>query len=392
MKLPKGYLCAGLSAGIKQTSKKDLALVYSIVPAVSAGTFTKNRVVAAPVTLSRQVLKKGKCRAILVNSGNANACTGQQGMQDAQTMQKEVSRLLKLFPSQVVVASTGKIGELLPIQKIRKSLPRLVASLSSKRGNEVVEAILTTDRFPKTASFEGTAGGKKYRLVGIAKGAGMIHPNMATMLAFFMTDLAISAKTLNRIFKKGVEHSFNRITVDSDTSTNDMAVILANGLAKNRPLSSSDLLRFEKGLTQVMQELARLIVKDGEGGTKVVTVHVEGARTQKEAEKVAWAIATSPLVKTAFYGQDPNWGRVLAAAGRSGAFFDPARVDLFYNKVPLLKKGRPTGIVGEKNAARLMQKGEFVVTLRLHAGRGAFQVLTSDLTVDYVKLNADYRT
>ncbi|MDO8461319.1 MAG: bifunctional glutamate N-acetyltransferase/amino-acid acetyltransferase ArgJ [Deltaproteobacteria bacterium] len=397
MNLPKGFSFSGLSCGLKEKGAKDLALIVSSVPARAASAFTQNKVVAAPVLISKKVLSRGLCQAILVNSGNANACTGFHGLQSARRMQTETARRLGISASLVAIASTGKIGMPLPVDKITKALPRLVKDLAPQRFKKAAEAILTTDQFPKVAAFEGRAGGKKYRLVGFAKGAGMIRPDMAphaTMLAFFMTDLAISQKALRLAFNKGIDLSFNRITVDGDTSTNDTALILANGLAGNKSLnpSSKEFRIFQEGLSHVMETLARMMVADGEGATKVVKVIISGAKNQEEARRVAYTVAESPLVKTSFYGQDPNWGRILAAVGRSGATFNPSRTDIYYDSVPVARRGCTTGPAFEKRARKVMRKAEFTATVRLHAGSSSFHVYCSDLTVDYVKLNAHYRT
>ncbi|MBI1910151.1 MAG: bifunctional glutamate N-acetyltransferase/amino-acid acetyltransferase ArgJ [Deltaproteobacteria bacterium] len=395
MRLPRGFSFAGLSAGIKEDGKKDLALIVSEVPATATAVFTRNRVVAAPVILSRKILKKGRCQAVVINSGNANACTGYRGLEAAKEVQKRVARHLALDPSLVAVASTGKIGVPLPVPRVVRALPRLVQSLSIKNFQKAAVAILTTDRFAKVAFYEGKMGGQRYSIVGFAKGAGMIRPDMgphATMLAFILTDLAVQPNLLKKAFLPVVDETFNRITVDGDTSTNDMALVLANGLSGGSLSGQRTIRHFKNGLLEVMQKLAIAMVRDGEGGTKVVKVTICGARNREEARKAAYAVAESELVKTSFYGQDPNWGRLLAAAGRSGATFDPSRADIYYDDLLVARKGSTTGPAFEKRARQVMRQNQFLVTLDLHAGSASFHVYSSDLTVDYVKLNAHYRT
>lgn len=396
MKIPKGYQFSGIAAGIKETGRKDLALIVSEVPAVAVATFTTSLAPAAPVQLGRKVLQGGCCQAVVINSGNANAATGARGLKDAHKTQTQTARLLKILPEWVVVSSTGKIGTPLPINKVVKGLSPLVAQLSSEHFQKAAEAILTTDKSVKVGGFTGRAGarGCTYTLVALAKGAGMVEPHMksATMLAYFLTDLKISLRELDPIFQNAVEQSFNRITIDGDMSTNDTTLLMANGLAENTTPSTRDKKYFFEQLTQLMQDLARQMVADGEGATKVVRIEVKRAKNNDQARKIAYAVGNSPLVKTSFYGEDPNWGRVLGAAARAGAAFDPDRVDVSYGAVLVARDGVTTGPKAEGLAKKLMKKQDFTVTLDLHLGSGSHWILASDLTLGYVRLNANYRT
>jgi glutamate N-acetyltransferase / amino-acid N-acetyltransferase len=389
-----GFLAAGLAAGIKKTQVKDFALLYSQLPAAAAGVFTANRVKAAPVLLSRERVKSGKGRAILVNSGCANACTGQRGIRDGQRLSRQVASALKIDPREVFLASTGVIGKVLPLEAMEKRIPSLVASLSSGGLADAALAIMTTDTKPKAALVRGRVNGKEVTLAGIAKGAGMISPKMATLLVFVLTDAAISSGALRKALKEGVQGSFNRITVDGDMSTNDTLLILANGLAGNGRVlpGTSGFKTFSILLRDLLSALAKKTVADGEGVTKVVRVLVERARTASEAEKVARAVANSPLVKTAFFGEDANWGRILCAAGYSGAPIDPEKVDIFFDDVQVVRKGRGAGPEKEEPATAVMQKGEYTVRLNLHRGASRTFLLTTDFSLDYVKINASYRS
>ena len=407
LKVP-GFEFAGIACGIKGGHTPDLALIHSKVPATAVGLFTNNRVKAAPVLLSARHLKSGYCSAVIINSGNANACTGTRGMRAAGEMAARTARLLGIPIREVQVASTGKIGIPLPMLKIREGIPRLVKSRSPAGLRRAARAVLTTDDSVKIASATGTLAGKPFHLVGFAKGAGMIEPHLvphATMLAFFMTDLKISRAILQKIFMRAADQTFNRITVDGDTSTNDTALLLANGLAGNRPPASGSggARLFEATLRRVMEQLALQMVEDGEGGTKCVKIRVRGARTGREARRIAYAVGNSPLVKTSFFGEDPNWGRLLAAAGRAStagranATSDPSPADIYYDGVRVVRRGvsagrRLAGRRAEGRAKRVMKKRTFTVTLDLHSGRGEDWVWASDLSLDYVKLNSCYRT
>ncbi|HKY63868.1 MAG TPA: bifunctional glutamate N-acetyltransferase/amino-acid acetyltransferase ArgJ, partial [bacterium] len=336
-------------------------------------------------------MKGGKLQAILVNAGCANAATGTQGLKNAFASAKAVARALKISESEVLVSSTGKIGVQLPIQKIESALPKAVKGLSARGFEAAARAIMTTDAFPKVHVVRGKIGGKSYTVAGLAKGAGMIEPHMATMLAYVFTDLDLPAGALKRAFKKAVDLSFNAISVDGDTSTNDTALLLASGASGLSPKPGSpDFRRFEKDLLEVCQRLAWMMVQDGEGATKVAQIQVRGAKTPASAKKIAYTIARSPLVKTSFFGEDPNWGRVFAAVGYSGETFDPSRVDIFYGSVALVKNGAPTAPANREKAHRLMLADHFPVIVDLKQGRGEAEVWTSDLGHGYVKINAEY--
>jgi glutamate N-acetyltransferase/amino-acid N-acetyltransferase len=321
-----GFKASAVTAGLKRDGSPDVALIFSETEAVSAGVFTTNAVKAAPVQVTQQRIHGGVARAILVNSGNANACTGEQGIQDALQAAQAVGEALGVPPEQVLMASTGVIGQALKSNRIVQSVPRLVNALSANGMASAADAILTTDSFSKLSRFDGVAREKPYRIVGIAKGAGMIMPNMATMLAFILTDIRIEAAELQPVVASSVEKTFNRISVDGDTSTNDTVLVMANGVAGNPPLGQRERETFAEGLERVMEDLARMIVKDGEGATKLVRVVVKNAQTSSQALVAARTVANSSLVKTAFYGQDPNWGRVMAALGRCEIALDERKI------------------------------------------------------------------
>ncbi|QQR79665.1 MAG: bifunctional glutamate N-acetyltransferase/amino-acid acetyltransferase ArgJ [Deltaproteobacteria bacterium] len=402
--LVKGFKFSGITAGIKASQKKDMTLIFSEVPAVVAGTFTTGKVVAAPVTVSQKNIRSGLCQAVIVNSGNANACTGKQGLKDAEAMVAETARLLKISKQHVLVSSTGKIGVPLPMAKISRGITLAVEALSENQFQEASEGILTTDLWAKTAGVEGKVGKTSYQIAGFAKGAGMIEPHMklqrsggglhATMLAYIMTYAAIERKTLEKIFENAVNQTFNRISVDGDMSTNDTALILANGVAQNKVIKSGtkEAKAFEKNLITVLDQLARLMVKDGEGATKCVRIEVKGAKNDNEAEKMAYTIANSYLVRTSFFGQDPNWGRIMGAIGRAGTALKAEKVSIFYDKVCVAKNGMSTGDQADAAAKQVMQAPAFTVTVDCRLGKGQCAVYSSDLTLDYVKLNSCYRT
>jgi glutamate N-acetyltransferase/amino-acid N-acetyltransferase len=351
-----GFLAAGMAAGIKKNQAKDFALLYSEAPAAAAGVFTTNRAQAAPVLVSRERVKSGKGRAILANSGCANACTGKGGMEDARRLSGFLASSLKIDPREVFLASTGVIGKSLPLPLMEESLPSLVASLSPDGLADAARAIMTTDTVPKAALVRGRVNGKEITLAGIAKGAGMISPRMATLLVFVLTDAAVSPAALRKALKEGVEGSFNRITVDGDMSTNDTLLILANGRAGNRRIlpATPGFRKFSALLGGLLLALAKKTVADGEGATKMVRILVQRARTASEAEKVARAVANSPLVKTAFFGEDANWGRILCAAGYSGAPIEPEKMDIFFDDVQVVRKGRWVGPEQEEPATAVM--------------------------------------
>lgn len=389
-----GFRFAARSAGIKKSGKPDLALIWSEVPARCAGVFTTNKVVAAPVVVSEERIRSGMCQALLVNSGNANACTGEPGLRDALRCGQLAAQALGVAEELVAVSSTGVIGVPLPMDRFEGHISPLAGELAPGRADAVAQAIMTTDAFPKLASTQGRAGGREYTVLGIAKGAGMIHPNMATMLAFVLTDARVEPVFLQQALRRGVEGSFNSITVDGDTSTNDMVLVLANGCADTPEIGAGTMEgeAFGAHLASVLLALAKMIVRDGEGATKLVEVRVRGAVDAAEARLVARSIATSSLVKTAFFGEDANWGRIIAAAGYSGAEIDPQRVDIFFNDVPVARQGLGTGKEQEEQATAVLKTAEFAVTVDLHLGSGEAVYYTSDLTYDYVRINAAYRT
>ncbi len=392
-----GFQFAGIHAGIKENPHKlDLALIHSEVPAQFAATYTTNLAKAAPVLIDLGK-KKGLARAVIVNSGNANACTGKLGLKNAQRMVSETARALKISEEEVYVSSTGKIGVQLPMKKVVTGIREISKLLSEEGLERAARAILTTDFFTKISVVQGSVGKKRYTLAGFAKGAGMIEPAMvphATMLAYFVTDLAISSTLLQSALNRVVGQTFNCITVDGDMSTNDTAMILANGRAENSLIRSGsrEFKAFEKNLEEVARQLALQMVKDGEGATKVVELWIKGAKNEAEAKKIAYTVARSQLVKTSFFGQDPNWGRLLAAIGYSGATFNPEKVDIDYGSVRVASRGVAASSSAERRAHEVMKKPEFKVVLNLNQGKSSFRVWTSDLTTDYVKLNAEYRT
>jgi len=388
----RGFKGSAVRAGLKKNRGLDLALIYSEKEAVAAGVFTTNKVKAAPVIYTKQTLSKGKARAIIANSGNANACTGEQGLNDARQTALLVARELGIEENEVLVASTGVIGQPLTMELVAAAIPGLVKDLSPGGLPRTAQAILTTDSFPKISRFDGKAGGCAFGIVGLAKGAGMIMPNMATMLSFVVTDIRIEESQLREALSSCVEKTFNRISVDGDTSTNDMVLVLANGAAGNKPLTGAEMDGFKAGLNHVAQDLAHMIVKDGEGATKVVHVRVRGAAHAADARKASRTVANSSLVKTAFYGQDPNWGRIMAALGRAPITLEPDRVDIWIDDVLIVERGMGKGAEAEEEAARKMQNAEFALSIDLHQGAHEDHILTCDLTHEYVSINADYRT
>jgi glutamate N-acetyltransferase / amino-acid N-acetyltransferase len=390
----KGFKFSAVKAAIKKPGRLDMGLIFSETPAVVTALFTTNKLKAAPVLISMERAQESKAQAILVNSGNANACTGQQGMDDARELSRLIAEGLGIPDEATLTASTGVIGVPLPMERIRKSIPPLIEGLASGELADLAQAIMTTDTFPKLETRQGEADGKLYTIAGIAKGAGMIMPNMATMLAFLVTDAAVDPAWLEKVFREANSVSFNSITIDGDTSTNDTALILANGAAENSPLCEAhhDASRFTELLQEVMMALAKQLVKDGEGATKLVTITVKGAVSNSDARQAALAIANSSLVKTSFFGQDANWGRILAAVGYSGAQIDPGRAWLFFDDVVMAKNGIYAGGDAEALGTAVLKNSEFSVTVDLNLGEGQSTVLTTDLSYDYVKINADYRT
>ncbi len=389
----QGFLASGLHAGIKKR-KKDVALIYSKTPSVSAGVFTQSATVAACVTLDKEQMQRSKtARAIFINSGNANACTGKRGMKDALQTVKTTALALDIAESEVLVSSTGVIGQFMPMDNVKLGIFATAKSLSRKGGTDAAEGICTTDTFQKEYAVEIMLEGKPVRIGGIAKGSGMIAPNMATMLAFITTDANVPHALLKKTVAMVTDVSFNRITVDGDTSTNDMAIVLANGAAGTGALkeSSADFTVFHAALEHVFIVLSKLIVKDGEGATKFVEVTVKGAASRADAETACRTVCTSSLVKTAIHGEDANWGRILAAVGRSGIRFNPARTEIRFGKLLILGRNYDISFSEEK-AKKILQKKEITITIDLHAGAHAATFWTCDLSREYVSINANYRS
>jgi glutamate N-acetyltransferase/amino-acid N-acetyltransferase len=389
---PLGFRAAGVAAGIKANNGLDLALIVSETPAQAAAVFTTNLAVAAPVVVSREHLARsgGTARAIVVNSGCANACTGDEGLQTARDMAAETARAIGCPVEQVLVASTGVIGVALSIDKIRSGLPGAVRLLGADQGSIAARAIMTTDPFPKEAATAITVGGRGAAIGGIAKGSGMIEPMLATMLGFITTDAAVPQPLLDRALRAAVDDTFNAITVDGECSTNDCVMILANG-ASGAAVDETTYSEFLAGLTAVCRELALGIVRGGEGATKLVTVTVSGAASTADARRAAKAIANSLLVKTAIHGGDPNWGRLIAVAGRAGVAFELARAAVTIGSIVLFKDGRPYDEAAPL-AAEYLRGTELAVGVDLGAGRAQSTVWTCDLSAEYVRINADYRT
>ncbi len=385
-----GFRFATVCAGIKEPGRADMALMVSDPPARWAGVLTTNRVKAAPVLLGMERLGEGvRLSAVLVNSGNANACNGERGRADALALCREVARCLNVPEEQVLMASTGVIGQPLPMEMMQAALPRLVDGLGRASLEDVATAMMTTDRYPKweTATLKDFP---RVKIGGAVKGAGMIHPNMATMLGFFFTNAGLAAPTLDEVTKRAVEESFNRITVDGDQSTNDTVLVLDNGAVEDSGGAMAQAVSDRLG--EMMKALAWRIVDNGEGVTKVVTLEIQGARSKEDARKVAESVGTSPLVKTAFYGEDPNWGRIVAAIGYSGADIDPGKIRIEFEDTLLVLRGQWMGREAEKDVARIMKRRAYTVRIDLGRGNAGYRFVTSDLSVDYVKINADYRS
>ena len=391
---PRGFRAAGVRAGIKANGGLDLALLVSDAPAQAAAVFTTNLAIAAPIIVSREHLGRsgGTARAIVVNSGCANACTGDDGLQVARDMAAETARLVNCPAEHVLVASTGVIGVALPIDKIRTGLPAAIGALGTgaEQGALAARAIMTTDPFPKESAAQIAIAGRDVRIGGMAKGSGMIEPMMATMLGFVTTDAAVPGPLLDRALREAVNDTFNAITVDGECSTNDCVMLLANG-ASGVAIDDASYPAFVAGLTAVCRELALGIVRGGEGATKLVTVVVTGAASTAEARKAAKAIANSLLVKTAIHGGDPNWGRLIAVAGRAGVAFELSRAAVHIGSTVLFEGGRPYDEAAPEAAAYLQGK-DLTVSVDLGAGGASSTVWTCDLSAEYVRINADYRT
>lgn len=387
---PLGFSADGLHAGFKKR-KLDFGWIVSEVPASVAGVYTTNKVIAAPLIVTRQSVKKAKkMRAIVVNSGVANSCTGVQGMEDAYTMQKWTAEKLGVEPDLVGVASTGVIGDLLPMDTLKTGLSKLVVNGNS---DDFSKAILTTDTMVKTVAVTEKFGRDEVTMAGVAKGSGMIHPNMATMLAFITCDANISSETLQLALSQNVETTFNQITVDGDTSTNDMVLVMSNGCTLNEEIlpNMPEFDKFSAMLNYVMQELAKMIAKDGEGASKLIEANVKNAPNALDARMMAKSVVGSSLVKTAIFGEDPNWGRILAAVGYAGVDVPVDNIDIYLGDVPVMLKSSPVEFEAEE-MQDVMHEDEITITVDLHAGEAQGKAWGCDLSYDYVKINALYRT
>ena len=390
---PKGFKAAGVKAGIKKSGNLDVAVIYTEKEAAIAGTFTQNAVAAAPVFVSRDVVKTGTAHAIAANAGCANACTGEQGMKDALSMQKIAAEALGCAANDVVVASTGVIGVNLPMDKMEKGLKQAAAELDENGSEKAGNAIITTDTYSKACATTVTIGGKEVRFGAIAKGSGMIQPNMATMLCFITTDAAIDSKLLQQALSEIVEVSFNMISIDGDMSTNDMCIVLANGEAGNAKITAvgDDYETFKNALQSICQGLAKRIAADGEGATKFLTVNVKGTKSFADAKTIAMSVAKSPLVKTAFFGEDPNWGRVICAVGYAGVPMDPQKTVVKFGGIPVYANG--VGAAFDEEALRaVMSAHDIVIDIDMGDGEEEATVWTCDFSYEYVKINGEYHT
>lgn len=392
---PQGYRAAAVFCGIKASRKRDdLALLVADVPASAAGVFTRNRVKAAPVLLCREHLRGQQAQAIVINAGNANACTGVQGRKDAQATAELVAKSLGIATERVLVCSTGTIGIPLPMEKLAAGIPKVVAALQPGGGALAAQAILTTDTVPKQAAVKISIDGRTVVVGGMAKGSGMIAPDMATMMAFLTTDAAVAPAALQECLRRAVAESFNRISVDGDQSTNDTVLLLANGRAGNRPLDEHhpQWNLFCEAVDAVAHDLALKIVKDGEGATKFVTLTVRGAAHAEDARRAARAVGGSLLVKTSWFGGDPNWGRVMDALGYSGAEFEENQVEIRYDHCVAVRNGQAATATALQDLERVLRAKEFTLTIDLHQGTGEYTLYTCDCSIEYVKINSEYMT
>jgi glutamate N-acetyltransferase / amino-acid N-acetyltransferase len=389
-----GILAGGVAAGIKPSGKKDIALVYSSTPARMAAVFTSNQIKGAPVLVSMEHARGGTAQAILASSGCSNVCTGERGIKDAREMTKQVADLLRIPATHVLIAATGVIGVPLPMDKIRAALPQLVKSLSPQGGRAAAEAIMTTDTRVKEAALRVEVNGRPVTIGGIAKGVGMIEPHMATMFCFIATDAVVARGAFGGMVRRSVDRSFNRITVDSDQSTSDTVAVLANGLAENAPLEASGrgVRQFSAALDAVMGKLARMLVADGEGATKLVAITVRGAASRRDALTAARSVANSPLVKTAINGQDPNWGRIMMALGKSAARVEQEKVAIAFNDEKVVERGMLREGVRLERVREIMGGAEYEVVIDLGLGRSEERVWTCDLSEEYVRINGKYTT
>jgi len=387
-----GFKFSGISAGIKKKNLKDLGLIYSEKTATISGLFTRNVVQAAPVILDKQRIQSGKARAVIVNSGNANCCTGDRGMADAHTMTQSLANVLQIDKNYVYAASTGVIGQYLNITAIENVLSDLVDQLSENNLHDLAEAIMTTDTVPKMAGKTVQIGDKVFNICATAKGAGMIRPDMATLLNFVCTDIQADQQVLHECFQTAVDQSMNIITVDGDTSTNDTALILANGIS-GLSLEEPEIRGyFQKALNTIMLDLAKALVKDGEGVNKLVEIRVVGAYSLEDAKKISDTVAHSNLVKTAIFGEDANWGRILAACGRAGVDFDPLKLSIHFNDTTIFNNGSYCGEQAEENVSRILKSDEYAIIIDMKNGKYSHSMYTCDFSYDYVRINADYRT
>ena len=389
----KGFTAAGVKAGIKKSGNLDVAVIYTKTQAVVAGTFTQNKVAAAPVYVSKEVVATGTAHAIVANAGCANACTGQQGLDDAHKMAQIAADELGVNADDVIVGSTGVIGVNLPMDKLEAGIKDAVANLSADGSGNAGRAIITTDTHSKSVTCEFELSGKTVRMGAIAKGSGMIRPNMATMLCYITTDIAIDQALLQKAVSGCVEKSFNMISVDGDMSTNDMVIVLANGEANNAKITeeNADYQIFFDKLMMLCTELAKQIAADGEGASKFLTINVKGAKSFADAKTVGMAIANSPLVKTAFFGEDPNWGRVICAVGYSGADMVPEKTVVKFGGITIFANG--TGATyDEKALALVMKEKDIVIDIELNMGQEDATVWSCDLSYEYVKINGEYHT
>ncbi|HLS67355.1 MAG TPA: bifunctional ornithine acetyltransferase/N-acetylglutamate synthase [Pseudogracilibacillus sp.] len=390
---PQGFRVAGVHTGVKR-KRNDLGIVYSEIPAKAAAVYTLNQIQAAPITVTKEsITKEQTIQAVVVNSGNANACTGEQGLRDAYEMRKKTAEKFLIPEHYVSVASTGIIGLEMPMDNIMQGIEKINVGKTAEDASNFEESILTTDTFNKSACFEAEMGGKKVTIGGAAKGSGMIKPNMATMLGFITTDIAIEADALQKALKIAVDETFNCITVDGDTSTNDMVLVLANGQAKNDVVTEdhAEWPTFVALLTKTCEQLAKQIARDGEGATKLIEVEVDGAKTEEDAKKIAKTIVGSSLVKTAVYGADANWGRIIAAVGYSGVEINPETIDISLGSLQLLKQSEPVAF-SEEEATNYLENDEVKITVHLHDGEASGKAWGCDLTYDYVRINASYRS
>ena len=392
MKSCPGYQMAGIAAGLKKNNAKDLGLIYSEVAATVAGLFTRNKIQAAPVLLDKERIKSGVCQAIVANSGNANCCTGEKGIQDALHTARLVASGIGISEDRVLVASTGVIGKALPMDKVEGAIPDLIGALDPNGVADFAEAIMTTDTVPKIVSRHGELGGVPFTITGVAKGAGMIQPDMATLLCFVFTDIKAKPDKLKEMLQAATDNSLNRITIDGDTSTNDTVLLMANGISEALVNDTDQTATFQAVLEDVLITLAKQLVKDGEGATKLVEIVVKGASSYDDAQQIANTVANSNLLKTAFFGEDANWGRIFMAVGRAGVPLDPDTIDVYFDDVLMVQNSVGCGKAAEDKATQVLKKSEFSVTIDLKMGNGNASVFTCDFSVDYVKINADYRS